>query len=275
MPGATPIWGVDAFTTEPFRGNPAAVCLLDKPADEAWMQSVAAEMNLSETAFVVTAPSAGGELGLRWFTPQAEVALCGHATLASAHVLFTTGRMSPPAVIRFATASGVLTASPGAGGSVELDFPALPSEPVPAPDGLGEILGAPVVTTARNVHDLLVELPDAETVRALQPDLAGVAGIDVRAVVVTARANAGTGADFVSRCFAPRVGIPEDPVTGSAHCALAPWWSERLGRTELIGDQLSARGGRITCTVTTTHDGAARVLLGGHAVTVWEGTLTS
>jgi PhzF family phenazine biosynthesis protein len=133
------------------------------------------------------------------------------------------------------------------------------------------VIGAPVVTTARNVHDLLVELPDAETVRGLNPDLVALASIDVRAVVVTARAEPRTGADFVSRCFAPRVGIPEDPVTGSAHCALAPWWSERLGSTHLIGDQLSARGGRVTCTVTDDD----RVKLGGHAVTVWEGTLTA
>jgi PhzF family phenazine biosynthesis protein len=269
--GPIAIWCVDAFTTERFRGNPAAVCLLDAPAGEAWMQAVAAEMNLSETAFVVTAPSPDAELGLRWFTPQAEVALCGHATLASAHVLFTTGRLGPSETTRFSTASGLLTASLGGDGSIELDFPALASDPVPVPDGLSDALGAPVVATARNTHDLLVELDDAGTVRGLEPDLPRIAGFDVRAVVVTAPADPGTGADFVSRCFAPRVGIPEDPVTGSAHCALAPYWSAKLGPTELVGDQLSARGGRVTCTVTPD----ARVLLGGHAVTVWEGMLTA
>jgi predicted PhzF superfamily epimerase YddE/YHI9 len=266
-----PIWGVDAFTTERFRGNPAAVCLLETPADETWMQHVAAEMNLSETAFVVIGPNRDDELALRWFTPAAEVALCGHATLASAHVLLSTGRADNGGTIRFATASGVLSASGCGDGSIELDFPALASAPVDAPPGLDEMLGAPVLATARNVHDMLVELPDAATVRDLRPDVARVAGIDVRAVVVTARAEPDTGADFVSRCFAPRVGIPEDPVTGSAHCALAPWWSAKLGPAKLVGDQLSARGGRVTCTVTDDD----RVKLAGHAVTVWEGTLAS
>jgi PhzF family phenazine biosynthesis protein len=264
-----PIWGVDAFTTERFRGNPAAVCLLETPADETWMQHVAAEMNLSETAFVVTDPNPDGELALRWFTPAAEVALCGHATLAGAHVLLSTGRAEHGATIRFATASGVLSASDCGDGSIELDFPALASQPVSAPTGLDEILGAPVVATARNVHDLLVELPDAATVRTLTPDLTALGAIDVRAVVVTARAEPGRGADFVSRCFAPRVGIAEDPVTGSAHCALAPYWSAKLGPTKLVGDQLSARGGRVTCTIADDD----RVKLAGHAVTVWEGTL--
>jgi PhzF family phenazine biosynthesis protein len=267
--GPIPIWGVDAFTSERFRGNPAAVCLLEAPADDAWMSCVAAEMNLSETAFVVTGPNPDGQLALRWFTPEAEVALCGHATLASAHVLLSTGRADRGATIRFATASGELSASRGDDGSIELDFPALVSAPIDAPEGLAGALGAPVVATARNVHDLLVELPDPATVRDLRPDLARIAEIDVRAVVVTARAEPGTGADFVSRCFAPRVGVPEDPVTGSAHCALAPWWSAKLGPTKLVGDQLSARGGRVICTVTDDD----RVRLAGHAVTVWQGTL--
>ncbi|HZP28795.1 MAG TPA: PhzF family phenazine biosynthesis protein [Acidimicrobiia bacterium] len=269
--GDVEIFGVDAFTNEAFRGNPAAVCLLDAPADAAWMQAVAAEMNLSETAFVVTTPLPGGELPLRWFTPAVEVALCGHATLASAHVLFGTGRLPRSAGARFATASGVLGAAAGADGSVELDFPALPSEPAPEPSGLTGALGARVVVTLRNTHDLLVELEDAAAVRALTPDVAALAAFDTRAVVVTARAETGRAADFVSRCFAPRVGVPEDPVTGSAHCALAPYWANRLGKTTLVGHQVSSRGGTITCTVTPD----ARVRLAGQAVTVWRGTLTA
>ena len=267
--GPPPISGVDAFTNEPFRGNPAAVCLLDAPAEPAWMQAVAAEMNLSETAFAVTAADGSGCLGLRWFTPTAEVALCGHATLATAHVLYETGRTASDLPVRFATASGLLAASSTEAGAIELDFPALPSDPIEEPGGLRDALGAPIVATARNPHDLLVELEDATTVRTLTPDLAAIAGFDVRAIVVTARADDHTGADFVSRCFAPRVGIPEDPVTGSAHCALAPYWATKLGTNHLVGSQLSPRGGTVACTVTQGH----RVLLRGHAVTVWSGTL--
>jgi PhzF family phenazine biosynthesis protein len=267
--GSAPLWGVDAFTNEPFRGNPAAVCLLDVSAEPPWMQAVAAEMNLSETAFAVTAPDGSGCLGLRWFTPTAEVALCGHATLATAHVLYETGRIAIAEPVRFATASGILTASSTDEGAIELDFPALPSDPVEEPDGLRDALGAPIVATSRNTHDLLVELEDATTVRTLTPDLSAIATFDVRAVVVTARADDHTDADFVSRCFAPRVGIPEDPVTGSAHCALAPYWSAQLGTNHLVGTQLSTRGGTITCTITPND----RVLLTGQAVTVWTGTL--
>jgi PhzF family phenazine biosynthesis protein len=266
---AVPLFGVDAFTDEPFRGNPAAVCLLDAPAGEAWMRSVAAEMNLSETAFVVTTPDDAGELGLRWFTPAVEVALCGHATLASAHVLWESARLEPSDPVHFRTASGTLTASRGDGESIQLDFPALESTNVPEPPGLAAALGTPVVAVARNTHDLLVELDDAETVRTLTPDVDAIARFDVRAVVVTARGEPDSGVDFVSRCFAPRVGIDEDPVTGSAHCALAPYWADRLGTTDFVAFQASARGGTVTCRLTDD----ARVLLGGTAVTTWYGTL--
>jgi predicted PhzF superfamily epimerase YddE/YHI9 len=199
------------------------VCLLDAPADEQWMQAVAAEMNLSETAFVVTTPVDGAELTLRWFTPQVEVALCGHATLASAHVLWETGRVAPSATARFQTASGLLRATRGADGSIELDFPALANVAVDVPHGLSEMVGATVVAAAQNAHDLLAELEDASAVRTLAPDLAAVARLDVRGVAVTARAEPDSGFDFVSRFFGPRAGVPEDPVTGSAHCALAPY----------------------------------------------------
>jgi len=268
-PAGTPIWGVDAFTSEPFGGNPAAVCLLDAPADEAWMQAVAAEMNLSETAFVVTARNPDGPLGLRWFTPTLEVALCGHATLASAHVLSETGRLGAGGTAHFATASGVLVASRASDGSIELDFPALPNTPVDPPRTLAAALGAAVVATARNTHDLLVELADATTVRALAPDIDALAAIDVRAVVVTARGEPDSGFDFVSRCFAPRAGIAEDPVTGSAHCALAPYWAPKLDKVDFVAAQASRRGGVVHCRLVSPD----RVVLSGRATTVWHGEL--
>jgi PhzF family phenazine biosynthesis protein len=262
-----PLFQVDAFTDEPFGGNPAAVCMLDAPRDERWMLAVAAEMNLSETAFVVAAERG---FSLRWFTPKVEVELCGHATLATAHVLWETAACSPDSPIRFATASGVLECTVDRDETVWMDFPALPSEEIAEPDGLAAALGARPVRVARNRHDHLVELADAPTVRALVPDLDAIAAIETRAVVVTALADAGNpeGADFVSRCFGPRVGIDEDPVTGSAHCALGPWWAARLGRTELVGHQVSARGGIVRVEVRDD-----RVRLGGHAVTVTRGEL--
>jgi len=265
-----PLVQVDAFTAEPFRGNPAAVCLLDTPRVEEWMLAVAAEMNLSETAFVVLGPD--DELPLRWFTPKVEVELCGHATLATAHVLWETGARDPEEPIRFATASGILTCSVDRDETIWMDFPALPSEEIDEPAGLADALGAAPVRVARNRHDHLVELADAAAVRTLAPDFGAVAAIETRAVVVTAPAD-GDGdvdeaVDFVSRCFGPRVGIDEDPVTGSAHCALGPWWAPRLGRTELIGHQVSARGGIVHVDVRDE-----RVRLGGRAVTVLRGEL--
>ena len=255
-----PISVVDAFTAEAFRGNPAAVCVLgggDWPAD-AWMQALAAEMNLSETAFVRPRPD--GDHDLRWFTPAVEVDLCGHATLASAHVL--------GGAVRFQTRSGLLTCDEAEGGWIEMDFPALPGTPAAVDQALLRALGtSDVYTVTSTRHDLLVEVGTAADVRGLRPDMGALATLAVRGVIVTAPGDR-SGIDCVSRFFAPRAGIPEDPVTGSAHCALAPFWGERLGRSVLVGEQASARGGIVRMSI----DGG-RVRLGGQAVTVWSGTL--
>jgi PhzF family phenazine biosynthesis protein len=260
------IFVVDAFTDQPFRGNPAAVVLLDRvdrDLDDGWMQQLAAEMRHSETAYVRPRPD--GDHDLRWFTPGAEVDLCGHATLATAHVLAGLGSPGP---FRFHTRSGVLAATAGRG-TIELDFPAQPPTPRTAPRGLAAALGVELVGCHGNGTDVLVEVQDAATVRDLVPDITALAEVECRGVIVTAAADAGADADFVSRFFAPRVGVDEDPVTGSAHCALAPFWAERLGRTSLVGAQLSARGGRVACELR-----GQRVRLAGAAVTVLEGSLT-
>lgn len=255
---------VDAFTSEPFRGNPAAVCLLDGERDDAWMQSVAAEMNLSETAFL--RPREDG-FSLRWFTPAVEVALCGHATLASAHALWEEGILAPDRQARFHTKSGLLTADRN-GEWIELDFPATREERADPPPGLLESLGVPnPIYVGRNKFDYLVEVASEEVVRGLEPDHTQLRRIPARGVIVTSRAS-GQEADFVSRFFAPGSGIDEDPVTGSAHCCLTPYWSARLGKTEMTGFQASARGGLVRVRL----DGG-RVKLGGRAVTVLRGTL--
>ncbi|QXJ25423.1 PhzF family phenazine biosynthesis protein [Actinomadura graeca] len=263
---------VDAFTDRPFTGNPAGVCLLTEPAEPAWMQRVAIEMMHSETAFVRPVEDAEADYELRWFTPVVEVALCGHATLASAHALYGTGTVAADRPIRFRTLhSGVLTVTRAADGTLSMDFPAGPAAPVDAPAGLAEALGVPVLWTGRNFQDdLLVEVADEASVLGLAPDLAGLARIDGRGVIVTAAAGPGRGHDFVSRFFAVRVlpGDGEDPVTGSAHCALAPFWAERLGRAELTGYQASARGGHVRVALR-----GGRVSLSGTAVTVLDGTL--
>lgn len=255
---------IDAFTDRPFAGNPAAVVLLDGPEwpDAAWMQSVAAEMNLSETAF--TLPDGDG-WGLRWFTPAVEVDLCGHATLATTHALRADGLLKGTA--RFATRSGVLTATAADDGTITLDFPVATVTPVAVPDGLPAALGAPVVAAydTGSLGDLVAELADEATVRGLGPDLAAIRRLPHRGVLVTA---AGTEHDFVSRFFAPGTGVDEDPVTGSAHTALAPLWSARLGRDELRGLQASRRSG-----VVRTRLAGDRVLLTGHAVTTLDGAL--
>jgi len=261
-----PLLQIDAFADAPFTGNPAAVCLLDGPAEAGWMQRVAAEMNLSETAFLH--PVEGG-YALRWFTPAVEVALCGHATLASAHALYETGRLGPEAPARFHTASGLLTVIPAGEGRLTMDFPATP--PVPAddvPDGLAGVFGVTPVWAGRTRFDLFLEVRDEAAVRGLAPDPAAVAALGARGIVVTARADEGRPYDFVSRFFAPGSGIAEDPVTGSAHCALAPFWVERLGREALTGYQASARGGFVGVRV---H--GDRVALTGRAVTVLRGEL--
>lgn len=267
-PSTCPIFCVDAFTDQPFRGNPAAVCLLDAPLPDDQMVAIAAELNLSETAFVV---AEGDRFGLRWFTPTVEVQLCGHATLASVHVLHETGRLGPDAPARLRTRwKGELIGTPTPGG-IELDFPAAPSRVVDPPTGLAEALGAVPVSVGVNDLHHVVEVADAGVVRTLAPDLAALAAIEeVEAVAVTAAGDE-PGVDFVSRYFAPRHGIDEDPVTGSAHTSLGPWWSERLGARPLVGRQVSARGGTVTVTVGSPAED--RVLLRGDAVTVWSGTL--
>jgi predicted PhzF superfamily epimerase YddE/YHI9 len=265
-----PLFQVDAFTAEPFAGNPAAVCLLEQEAEPGWMQRVAAEMNLAETAFVrPLGPVEDAVFGLRWFTPEVEVELCGHATLASAHVLWSEDRVPGGGRIRFQTLSGELSAD-DRGGVVELDFPATPPAAAEPPAGLLEALGEPARTvrwSGRSRFDLLLELGSEAAVRGLEPDFRRLRELSTRGVIATARSGA-EGFDFVSRFFAPGVGIDEDPVTGSAHCALGPYWSDRLGRADLVGFQASRRGG-----VVRTRTAGDRVLLGGQAVTVLRGEL--
>lgn len=259
-----PIFQVDAFTDRPFHGNPAAVCLLDAARDEAWMQAVAAEMNLAETAFV--SPREDG-YDLRWFTPTCEVDLCGHATLASAHALWETKQLRRDTVARFHTKSGWLTAHQR-DGLIELDFPATPADPAPAfTASLAEALGTPVEWAGRSRYDLVARVADAETVRRMAPDLAQVGALPCRGVIVTAEGDDGVH-DFVSRFFGPQSGVDEDPVTGSAHCALAPYWAAILGRASLVGFQASPRGGTVRVQL---HED--RVRLSGHAVTVLRGEL--
>ena len=258
-----PLIQVDAFTDTPFAGNPAAVCLLDGARDDAWLQAVGAEMNLPETAFLTAAADG---FGLRWFTPTTEVDLCGHATLAAAHVLWEVGRLAPEAAARFHTRSGVLTAT-RRDGWIELDFPAEPPSVAEPPAALAAALGAVAKWTGRNRFDWLVEIESAARVRALTPDLARLAAVPTRGVIVTAPSD-DPRFDFVSRFFAPRTGIPEDPATGSAHCCLGPYWAERLGRTALTGAQVSPRGG-----VVRVRLAGPRAILGGQAVTILRGEL--
>lgn len=256
---------VDAFTDTPFRGNPAAVCLLERAADERWMQRVAAEMALSETAFLV--PAEGSDDGdpifnLRWFTPTVEVDLCGHATLAAAHVLWQDGHLPPGSQARFQTLSGRLTASRQADGWIALDFPAEPPEEVTSPPGLLSALGVQAWWVGRNRFDFLVEVADAEAVRRAAPDCGKLRRRVARGVIVTS-VSSDPRYDFVSRFFAPAAGIDEDPVTGSAHCALGPYWSKRLEKKRLVGYQASRRGGVVEVELRDK-----RVQLRGQAVTV-------
>ncbi len=255
---------VDAFADRPWAGNPAAVCILDGPADEAWMKAVAREMNLSETAFLHR--ESGSAYRLRWFTPKVEVDLCGHATLASAHVLWEDRHLPPTEPAHFLTRSGPLAAV-RRDGWIELDFPAKPSEPGETPAGLEEALGAPVSWVGFNGMDCLAVLESEEVVRSLSPDIARLASVPVRGLIATAPATT-PGFDFVSRFFAPNAGVPEDPVTGSAHCALGPYWQSRLGRSELVGYQASERGGVVRVRVE-----GPRVFLMGRTVTTMRGEL--
>ncbi|MFJ6017025.1 PhzF family phenazine biosynthesis protein [Streptomyces sp. NPDC092952] len=263
---------VDAFTDRPFAGNPAGVLVLDSDGfpDDDRLQRIAMELNLSETAFAHPLPPGGeADWALRWFTPATEVDMCGHATLATAHVLHTTGAAS--GTVRFSARCGILAATVHPDGTVTLDFPTAPLTPEPVPAGLAAALGAEPLSvhdTGPHIGDLLVEVSDEATVRALAPDLAALTEVSRRGVVVTAAADPSLGHDFVSRCFFPRVGIDEDPVTGSAHTALAPFWSARFGRDELTGLQASARSGLVRTALR-----GDRTLLTGRAVTVIDGEL--
>jgi len=254
---------IDAFTDCPFSGNPAAVCLLPAPRDAGWMQQVASEMNLAETAFLVRRAEG---YDLRWFTPVAEVDLCGHATLASAHLLWEEGHLKPAAIASFHTRSGILSAK-RQGDMIWLDFPATPVRPATMLPDLERAVGAPIKYLGRTSFDYLIEIESEAALRSLAPDLTLLAQLPVRGVVITARSGDGRH-DFASRFFAPRLGIPEDPVTGSAHCGLGPFWAARLGTNDLAGYQASPRGGTVLVRV----DGE-RVHLGGQAVTVLRGEL--
>jgi PhzF family phenazine biosynthesis protein len=255
---------VDAFTEQAFAGNPAAVCVLSAPTTEAWMQSVAREMRHSETAFAVRLRD--GSFELRWFTPETEVRLCGHATLATAHVLWEEGWLQPQELVRFSTKSGELTAAPR-GRRTELDFPARPASEVSGPAGLKEALGVDPVWIGRDPDDYILRLRDEASVVACRPDFGALRAVDSRGIVITAPGSE-DGVDFVSRFFAPRCGIDEDPVTGSAHCALALIWSEILGKKTMNARQLSARGGALEVELA-----GGRVKLRGACVTVLRGSL--
>ncbi len=256
------LYQIDAFTDTPFHGNPAAVCLLDYERDSDWMQALAAEMNLSETAFV--RPLAAG-FELRWFTPTIEVNLCGHATLASAHVLWETGRLATDSAAVFHTRSGELIAR-RRGSAIELDFPADPTTPMERLEALDDILGKPVVSLHRGREDWLVELDSEAAVRDCRPDMQAIAALPARGLIVTASGS--EPFDFVSRFFGPGAGIEEDPVTGSAHCTLAGYWGARLGKLSMKAWQASARGGEVGVRLA-----GERVALTGQAVIVFEGTL--
>ncbi len=257
---------VDAFAERPFEGNPAAVCLLEAPAPEAWMRGLAAEMNLSETAFLT--PAADGAFTLRWLTPTVEVDLCGHATLASAHALFESGRLAEEEEARFDTRSGRLTVRRTGKATYAMDFPATPPAEAPPPDGFATAFGAEPVWAGRSRFDVFAVLGSEADVRGLDPAPSAVASLGARGVIVTARADDGSPYDVVSRFFAPGSGVPEDPVTGSAHCAIGPYWARQLGTDEVRCYQASARGGHLGVRVA-----GDRVELAGRAVTVYRAEL--
>jgi PhzF family phenazine biosynthesis protein len=258
-----PLFHVDAFTDLPFGGNPAAVCLLPSWKIDQWLQAVAGEMNLSETAFLLKQP---GHFDLRWFTPKLEVDLCGHATLASAHVLWQQDLARPGEEIRFSTRSGILKAALR-GQDIELDFPLKPEEPAQAPAGLVEALGVSPKYVGKNQFDYLVEVESEAVLRSMAPDFKRLATVPVRGIIVTSR-SANLKFDFVSRFFGPASGVDEDPVTGSAHCCLGDFWRKRLGKNEFLAYQASAKGGVVRVQVTDD-----RAFLSGRAVTVSQGEL--
>jgi predicted PhzF superfamily epimerase YddE/YHI9 len=259
----TPIFQIDAFTSQPFAGNPAAVCILNGQVDRDWMQRVAREMNLSETAFLV--PQEQG-FDLRWFTPSVEVDLCGHATLASAHALWELGHLRCDETARFHTRSGLLTAE-RKGDWIELDFPATPAVEAPPPNGLLAAIDVSPTYVGRSRFDYMLEVDHEDVVRDARPDFAALRRVESRGVILTSRSST-PERDFVSRFFAPAAGVDEDPVTGSAHCCLTPFWSTRLKKESLVAHQISARGGVLRVRV----DGA-RVRLSGQAITVLRGEL--
>jgi PhzF family phenazine biosynthesis protein len=256
---------VDAFTDKPFAGNPAAVCVLPTPQSDEWMQNVAQEMNLSETAFLVKQDDG---FNLRWFTPTTEVPLCGHATLASAHVLWSEGHLSPDETARFHTKSGLLIAR-RQGEWIELDFPVTKSQVTVVPPELSEALGIPLKSVLQNYLGYLVEVESEDLVRQMQPNFQQLKTLPMADVIVTSTTHPDSKYDFVSRFFAPGLGINEDPVTGAAHCCLAAYWRDRLGKDEFLAYQASSRGG----VVKVSYSGGDRVLLAGQAVTVLRGEL--
>jgi PhzF family phenazine biosynthesis protein len=258
-----PIFHVDAFTDKPFAGNPAAVCLLDGERPDGWMQQLAAEMNLSETAFV--RPQNDG-FRLRWFTPKIEVELCGHATLASAHILWQEGHAAPGETIRFHTRSGVLTAA-RADGLIELDFPLVPEQPAEPPAELAGALGVAFIYVGKGRFDYLLEIESEAVLRSLTPNFERLRSLPVRGLIVTSRSSR-PAFDFVSRFFAPGAGIDEDPVTGSAHCCLAAYWRKKLHKETFVAYQASARGGVVRVRIR-----GDRAILGGQAVTVSKGEI--
>jgi PhzF family phenazine biosynthesis protein len=264
---AIPIFQVDAFAEEPFKGNPAGVCLLQAPAEASWMQNVAAEMNLAETAFPLPE---GDSYRLRWFTPKVEVRLCGHATLATAHVLWEQGLLPRDREARFQTLSGLLTARRD-GELIELNFPSRPvnSRPPAWAEAVVGALGIKPSFIGMSAEDILIEAADEEAVRGVQPDFATLKALPARGVIVTSRSS-DPRFDFVSRFFAPAVGVPEDPVTGSSHCVLTPFWAQRLGKASMTAYQASERGGVLELRL----DGD-RVRIAGRAVTVIKGELTA
>jgi len=259
----TPIYQVDSFTSAPFKGNPAGVCMITSTQPDEWMRNVAAEMNLSETAFPL---KQGSAYHLRWFTPRVEVDLCGHATLATAHILWESGREAREQTLQFNTRSGLLKAN-YRDGWIELDFPKATVNEANPPDGMLTALGVNALFVGNDGTDYLVEIESEKQLRELQPDLARLENVSSRGVIVTARSTR-PEYDFISRFFGPQVGIPEDPVTGSAHCALSPYWAEKLGKQEFMAYQASARGGELRLRIE-----GERVIIGGQAVTTIEGTL--
>jgi PhzF family phenazine biosynthesis protein len=257
------IFQVDSFTNHPFAGNPAGVCLLERAAAEDWMQKFAAEMNLSETAFLVPRDR---RFDLRWFTPTTEVELCGHATLASAHILWETGVLAADSPAIFETLSGTLTAVK-LHENIKLDFPSKPPESVASDPGISSALAVDALFIGKSNLDYFIEIKSESQLRSLQPDLSALKKLDLRGVIVTALSNE-PQYDFISRFFAPGAGINEDPVTGSAHCCLAPYWGQKLGKSKMLGYQASLRGGAVQVELQ-----GDRVQLGGEAVTVFSGTL--